>query len=690
MFRRYNARLVAVVVAAAVMPRPARAQDARQAFRAEDIFALRFAMDPQISPDGKRVAYVRRDADVSNDRLYDTIWLVNADGTQNRAITSGRVHDAAPRWSPDGSRLAFISDRDSTGQIYVLRLSSGEITRVTDEKNGPGVPAWSPDGRQIAFTMTVPESPTPMVNLPMPPAGASWSAPARVIDDIPFRRDAEGEIQPGFTHLYVVNADGGAVRQLSSTASHLGSARSLTGTPSWTPDGKRILIAANRNKDLVAHPFDSEVYTYDVRSGESTALTDRRGPDESPTPSPDGQWIAWVGFDDAVHDYQTTHLYVMRPDGREWRQLLVRLDRDVENPRWSGDSKRIYFQYDDHGVSRVAFVAVADDRVTRVADSVGSRNSAYGDGSYSVSNDGTVAFTQSSPTVAGEVAVARPSAVVARITTLNDSLFARRRLASFEEIWYQSSRDSTRVEGWIIRPPDFDPRRKYPLLLDIHGGPQANFGPRFSLEKEVWAGAGYIVFIPNVRGSTSYGEEFTALIQRAFPGDELYDLESGVDAVIARGYVDTTRLYIEGGSGGGTLTAWVIGHTNRYRAAVVMYPVINWTSFVLSTDDAYWPAYSFGGTPWTLTADYARRSVLSIVGQVRTPTMIMTGEEDWRTPMWESEQYFTALRLNGVEAVLVKVPDEPHGIRRRPSHHMQKIAYTQAWLDSHGGAKASP
>jgi acylaminoacyl-peptidase len=272
------------------------------------------------------------------------------------------------------------------------------------------------------------------------------------------------------------------------------------------------------------------------------------------------------------------------------------------------------------------------------------------------------------------------------LTAVNEDLFSQRRLGSVEEVWYDSSHDGRPVQAWILKPPDFDPSRRYPLILEIHGGPFAAYGPGLDVEKQLMAAHDYVVLYTNPRGSTSYGEEFGNLIHHAYPGDDFHDLVSGVDAVLARGYVDPERLYVTGGSGGGVLTCWVIGRTTRFRAAVTVYPVVNWYSWVLTADiAAYGVKYWFPGFPWDHPEHYESRSLLSVVGNVTTPTMVLTGEEDYRTPMSDSEQYFTALQLRGVESALVRVPGEPHGIRRRPSHWMAKVGHIVGWFERFGG-----
>jgi acylaminoacyl-peptidase len=317
---------------------------------------------------------------------------------------------------------------------------------------------------------------------------------------------------------------------------------------------------------------------------------------------------------------------------------------------------------------------------------VGSGTSAYsGGGSFTLAKNGAFAITHKTNYIPGDIAVgtlANPQVKV--ITAVNDDLFEGRKLGQVEETWYNSSKDNRRIQGWIIKPPDFDPSKKYPLILEIHGGPFANYGDRFDLEKQLMAASGYVVLHTNPRGSTSYGGEFGNLIHHAYPGDDFFDLNSGVDAMVAKGYIDPDQLFVTGGSGGGVLTCWMIGRTTRFRAAVTVYPVINWYSFVLTSDIGNWTYnHWFPGFPWDYVEHYEKRSLLSVVKNVKSPMMVLTGEDDWRTPMSDSEQYYQALKLLGVESVLVRVPNEPHGIQVRPSHHMSKVLHIIGWFDKH-------
>ena len=431
--------------------------------------------------------------------------------------------------------------------------------------------------------------------------------------------------------------------------------------------------------------MDSEIYEISLADASVRMLTDRRGPDNSPSVSPDGSRIAYLGYDDRYQGYQVTRLHVMNRDGSGSRIVSSSLDRTVYQVRWSPDGDGIFGLFDDEGNTKLALFGL-DGSYEVVAENGGSGSMAYGGFgvSYTVAGDGTFAYTTTRPDLPGDIAVGRPGRTPTLVTSVNADLFAGKTLASVEEIWWNSSKDGLPIQGWIMKPPEFETDTKYPLILEIHGGPFANYGDRFDVEKQLWASMGFVVLYTNPRGSTSYGEEFGNLIHHAYPGDDFHDLDSGVDAVIAEGYIDEENLFVTGGSGGGVLTAWMIGNTDRFKAAVSFYPVINWYSFALTADMApvavkYW----FPGMPWDNVEHYEERSLLSVVSNVKTPTLIMTGEEDWRTPMSESEQYYKALKLLGVEAVLVRVPGEAHGIWGRPSHGISKITTVKGWFDKY-------
>ncbi len=400
--------------------------------------------------------------------------------------------------------------------------------------------------------------------------------------------------------------------------------------------------------------------------------------------SPDGRQIAWAGFEDRGRGYENAQLWLMNRDGSGLRSLTASLDRSVSHPRWAADSKSIYIAYGDHGVTKIGRVSLSG-QVSPVATGLGGSepDRPYNGGGYSLAaGSQTVAFTLGAAEHPSDVGLAR-GGTIRQLTNLNAGLFADKTLAAVQPLAVVSSFDKRPVDAWIMTPPNFDPAHKYPLILEIHGGPFAAYGPSFASELQLYAAAGYVVVYANPRGSTSYGESFANLIDKNYPSQDFDDLMSVVDAAIAKGFVDQNNLFVTGGSGGGLLTAWIVGKTDRFRAAAAQKPVIDWTSEVLTVDlYAFMARYWFGKMPWEDPEFYWRRSPLSLVGNVKTPTLVMVGEEDHRTPPSEAEQFFQALKLRSVPTVLVRVPGASHeGLADRPSQEGAEAAAILAWFE---------
>jgi dipeptidyl aminopeptidase/acylaminoacyl peptidase len=662
-----------IVVPALAAATGAAAQDR---FSALDVFELEYASDPQISPDARRIVYVRRSNDIMTDSTRGNLWIAASDGSSHRPLLSSRESYSSPRWSADGTRMAYVSDAEGSRQLYVRWMDTGQTALVTNLQESPQDVAWSPDGRWIAFSMHVPSDTEPLATLPEKPEGAEWAEPVKVIEQTYYRSDGEGYLDPGFSHIFVVPATGGTPRQLTQGEYNHG------GKLSWMPDGSAIVFSANRSEDWRLDPRESDVFAVALESGELTQLTDRDGPDFAPAVSPDGEHIAYTGFDERKRGYENAILYVMDRDGSNVRALTADLDRSVGNPAWHGNGNGIFVGYDDHGVGRLAFVSL-DGEVSAFDHGVSgeSLGRPYTSGSFSVAPNGTYAFTSGSATRPADVAVARNGRDPRRLTALNEDLLGRRDLARIEAVTWESSHDGRTVEGWIAYPPGYEQGRRYPFILEIHGGPYAAYGPNFSAEVQRYAAEGFVVLYANPRGSTSYGADFAQEIQYAYPGRDYDDLMSGVDYVIERGIADPERLYVTGGSGGGVLTAWIVGKTDRFRAAVVAKPVINWLSFVLTAD--MYPFFRmawFSEDPWVDPEQYWDVSPLSLVGNVKTPTALMTGEEDYRTPISESEQFYQALKLRQVDTALIRVPGSSHYIAGRPSSLIAKTGNIMAWF----------
>jgi dipeptidyl aminopeptidase/acylaminoacyl peptidase len=451
-------------------------------------------------------------------------------------------------------------------------------------------------------------------------------------------------------------------------------------------DGNSLVFSGNRNDDWELDYRNSEIYSVSVRTGEVVALTDRQGPHSEPVISPDGRKIAYTGYDDKVQTYQVTKLHVINIDGSGKRELLGELDRSVSGVTWNDDSDGIYYQYDDFGDTKIAFTTL-DSRARDVATKLGGTTIGrpYGGGSFSVSDNGTIAYTHVTPYRPAELAIVGNRRGDPRVvTSFNAGLLDWRQLGTVEELWYKSSVDGRDIQGWIVKPPGHDASKPYPLLVENHGGPISNYGPRFSPEVQLYAAAGYVVFYPNPRGSTSYGEEFGNLLYNNYPGDDYQDVMDGVDELIKSGVTAEDRLYVTGGSAGGIMTAWIIGKNNRFRAAAVIKPIMNWISKTLTADNYFMYAdYRYPGQPWEEIENYMKFSPVRLVGNIETPTMVMVGTADLRTPISESKQLYSALKIRGIDTVLVEVPDAPHNIASRPSQLITKIDHILAWFEKY-------
>ncbi|MEL6674156.1 MAG: S9 family peptidase [Bacteroidota bacterium] len=653
------------------------AQPANNVFQSLDIFEIEFASDPQISPDGKQIVYVRNFKDIMTDRNLSNLWIINTDGSGHRPLTQGPNRDRAPRWSPDGSQLLYSSNQSGKNQFHLMWMESGQSMVLTHLQQGAGGASWSHDGKWIAFSMAVMGKASSLTSMPPKPAGAKWNKPPIYIDEMRYRADGAGYLPAAHSHIFLLPATGGTPRQLTFGDKDYG------GQIQWSKDNQSLIFSANLHDEAETEPRNSEVYELSIQDGSLKTLTSRKGPDNNPRLSPDGSMIAYTGFDDRYQGFQVSGLYVMNRDGSEPRLVSEKLDRSVNQYAWAADGKSLFVSYHNHGNTKLAQMTLKG-KVKDLTKDIGgtSLGRPYSSGSFSVASNGTYAFTHSRPDHPADIAVGMAGEESRVLTGLNQDLFGHKNLGKVEEIWYKSSYDNLDVQGWICYPPDFDPAKKYPLMLEIHGGPFTNYGDRFSAEVQLFAAAGYVVLYTNPRGSTSYGEKFGNLIHHNYPSQDYDDLISGVDAVIAKGFIDEERLFVTGGSGGGVLTSWIVGKTDRFRAAVVAKPVINWYSFVLYADNpAFFYRYWFPDKPWNAEAHYMKRSPISLVGNVKTPTMLLTGESDYRTPISESEQYYAALKINGVESAMVRIPGAGHGIANRPSNLIAKVTYILAWFE---------
>ena len=641
-----------------------------------DVFEIEYASDPQISPDGENVLYQRNFKDIMTDRNLSNIWMVNFDGSFNMPITTGNKNDFSPRWSNSGDKFTYKSNVDGRTQLYLYDIASKSTQKLTNMQSSIDNVIWSDDDKYLLFTSFVEKTDNKLISMPKKPKGAKWNQPPIEIDDMVYRYDGGGFRRPGSTQIFVLSSEGGTPRQVTELDKNINS-------PVWMNNDK-ILFSANLSENSDFEPSNSDIYLLDIPTGDIIKLTERFGPDYAPKVSPDKKHIAYLGYDDKFLGYQQNSLYVMDADGGNIKMVSDGFDRNISNINWKQDGKGLYFQYDTEGMTKIAYMSLTG-KVKDVVDELGglSLGRPYSGGSYTISDNGRYAFTYGNVYNPADLAVGFNGSKN-RLTKLNDDLFQYKSLGKVEEVWYSSSYDGKKIQGWLVYPPDFDPNKKYPLILEIHGGPFTNYGFRFSAEVQLFASAGNFVLYTNPRGSTSYGKDFANLIHHNYPSQDYDDLMSGVDHVIERGYIDENNLFVTGGSGGGVLTSWTIGKTDRFKAAVVAKPVINWYSFVLYADNiSYFYKYWFPGMPWDNVEEYMRRSPISYVKNVTTPTMLLTGEDDYRTPMAESEQYYAGLKLNKVESMLVRIPGADHGIASRPSNLIAKVNSILAWFNKY-------
>ncbi len=642
------------------------------------------ALNPRISPDGSQIIYTRRYVDKLEDKWETALWLMNADGTHDRFLAKG----GNAEWSPDGTRIAYLAEGEPKGpQIFVRWLDAGgassQITRLTD---APGDIRWSPDGKSISFTMNVPTKDPWKISMPEPPKGAKWTDPPRIVGQMHFRADRRGYLDPGYTHLFVVSADGGTPRQL--THGHWNVGTRFDGLPGnvlydWTPDGKTIIVPGLTDTARADRNYrNSALYAVTVADGAIRQLTTDSGTWTSPVVSPSGKLIAFAGHPFMPQTYKTSELWVMDVGGGGMRKISGALDRDVDDVTWAPDNSGVYFAADDHGTANVHFASVggAERAVT-----TGAHMLSLGGLSKNGIGVGVRSAFQAPPDVV-KIDLRRGGQVT-RLTHLDDDLLARMKLASEEEFTIPST-GGAKVQGWIVKPPSFDKSKKYPLILEIHGGPAGMYGTGFSYSFQNFAANGFVVLYINPRGSTGYGTAFGNAINKAYPSVDYDDLMAAVDTVVARGYVDTRSMFVGGCSGGGVLSSWVIGHTTRFAAAAVRCPVIDWISMAGQTDVPLF-TYSWFEKPfWEDPKPWLEKSSLMYVGNVKTPTMIMTGVLDMRTPMPQSEEYYEALKMRGVPAVLLRFEGEYHGTGSKPSNFMRTQLYMRSWYKKWGGTGA--
>ncbi len=635
-----------------------------------------WASNPRLSPDGQQVLYSRGWINLKDDRRETDLWIVNIDGSMNRFFLNG----SNGSWSPDGTKVAFTRKGEPEGtQIFIKYLGvEGEPTQITKLEKSPSSMKWSPDGKYIAFRMHVDAEPAlKLTNVPKPPKGATWTKAPRVIDQVDYRQDRVGFLEHGYTQVFIVPAEGGTARQVTTGD------WDVSGGLEWTKDSKKILFSSYRKPEAEYARGQSNLYSVDIMTGQITELTTRDGYEGGAAVSPDGEKVAFVGSIYTKNFYQDRKMFVMNLDGSGVKMISESLDQTPGSPMWAPDGSGVYFDVREYGQSNLYYASL-NGQVKKVTDG----NHILG--TDDISDNGQAVGVRTAPHHPSDIVAFKLNAPsdIQQITDVNSDIFDFVELGEVEEVWYES-KDGTKVQGWIVKPPQFDPSKKYPLVLRIHGGPHSMYNVGFNYNFQLHAAQDQVVLYTNPRGSTGYGYDFANAIQNAYPGNDYDDLMAGVDEVISRGYIDEEKMYVYGGSGGGVLTSWIVGQTDRFAAASVNYPVTNWFSFVGTTDGAGW-YYNFEKFPWEDPTEHIQRSPLMYVGNVKTPTMLMCGENDLRTPISQTEEYYQALKMNKVPTVMIRFNEEFHGTSSKPSNFLRTFGYLNAWFEKHNTKKVKP
>ena len=701
-------RLAAVlVVTAFAWNAPAAAQ--RRAITEHDLMKFVWVADPQISPDGSQIAFVRVDVNEKADTYDTSVWIVNTSGTEAPRRLTGTTRDSTPRWSPDGRHLAFVRAAEKDGrvqppQIYTLAMAGGEARAVTDIPRGAGNPVWSPDGRTLAFSSSAKPA-----DLTAKPEGAETKdgkpAPrqsdVRVITEAVYRANGVAGFgfvdrdRPGQIWTVTLEAPGAALPKPTPVTT----GEFAAGNAAWSSDGSQIYFVSDRRKQPYYLSGDSDLYAVSKDGGEPKVIASIDGGIGAFAIAPDGKRIAFLGTlnGNPERSYSQTDLWVVDAPGGSPRNLTAGYDFDAGGslggdqraPRggspaplvWAADGKSIIMRAGVQGDADMVRVDVASAKVT---DSPSKKK--HDVMSYTATSGGArFALVISTQTQVGDLFVADGLGPAKKLTTFNDALFGELTLTEPEEFWYTSF-DGKKIQAWIQKPPSFDASKKYPLIVQIHGGPHSAYGNTFTHEFQWMAAKGYVVLYTNPRGSSNYGQDFGNIIQFAYPGDDYKDIMAGVDDVVKRGYVDEGRMGVTGGSGGGLLTNWTVTQTDRFKAAVSQRDISDWSNFWYTADFTLFRPTWFRKPPFQDPEDFARRSPITHVEKIRTPLMFILGDEDWRTPPSAGgEDLFRALKFLKRDTVMVRFPNENHELSRsgKPWHRIERLQHIVGWFDKY-------
>jgi dipeptidyl aminopeptidase/acylaminoacyl peptidase len=654
---------------------------------AEDLYRFQLITDCRISPDGKHVVFAVQRVDKKTEKKYSNLWVVPTDGGRPRQFTYGDQVDGQPRWSPDGCEIAFLSNRgdEEQSQMYVIPFYGGEARPLTDLKGTFAGFEWSPDGRQIVCQFRRKDQEA--IEREEDERKEELGIVSHHITRVFYKLDGTGYLPQERWHIWTIDARNGRAKQLTDSGVY----DELE--PRWSPDGGQIVFCSNRSEDPDFDPDATDLYIIPAAGGEMRKIETPFGPKELPSFSPDGRWIAYVGHEGRGDWWKNDDLWAVPADGQgQARNLTGRYDIHVScgtindmgspammPPTWSKDGQRLYFQMVHHGNTLLKSISLDGDDMQTVIGGEGVV------GAFTFDQEGAkLGCFYGEMKNPGQVWVRDVATGRSRkLTRVNENLLGGIELGEIEEVWFKGAADND-LQGWILKPPGFDPSKKYPSILEIHGGPLVQYGNFFMHEFYYLAAQGYVVWFSNPRGGRGYGEAHAKAIWGAHGTADHADLMAWADYVAGQPYIDRDRMGVTGGSYGGYMTNWIIGHTDRFRAAVTQRSISNRISGWGSKDFNWTYQEMFDNQPpWEALDRYWDVSPIKYIGNAKTPTLVIHSQQDHRCPIEQGEQVFVALKQLGVEAEFVVFPDEPHGLSRvgRTDRRIERLNHIRRWFD---------
>lgn len=666
----------------------------KRTINAEDLYSFEIIIGCEMAPDGKHIAFAVQRVDKNSEKKYSNIWIVPSRGGRPKQFTYGDWNDYTPKWSPDGSQIAFLSNRkdEQQAQLYLIPFDGGEARPLTDLNGVFGSFEWSPDGTNLVCEFTKKDQEE--LEREADEQKKKLGIVARHITRVFYKMDGIGFLPQERKHLWTIDAKTGKAAQLTDSEVF------DEWEPHWSPDGAEILFFSNRTKDPDLDPEVIDLYLIPAQGGELRKIDVPVGEKFGASFSPDGKWIAYIGYEGRGQAWRQKGVWIVPADGSApARNLTITYDFNVAGwtindlnaipptpPTWIQDGSQLLFHVAQHGNTLLKAMTVNDDEpvVTDMVDDDGVV------GKYGFDTEQNyLAFFHADLQSFGQIWVKNmKTGSLRKVTHVNEPLLRNIDLGDVEEVWFKSP-DGNDVQGWILTPPGFDASQKYPSILEIHGGPTVQYGNLFMHEFYYLAAQGYVVLFCNPRGSDGYGEAHAKAIDNDWGGADYADLMAWTDYVSQQPYIDPERMGVTGGSYGGYMTNWIIGHTNRFKAAVTQRSVSNTISFWGSSDFNWYFQMEFGKKPpWEddgSMQNYWRQSPMKYIKNAKTPTLVMHSENDLRCDMEQGEQVYIALKVLGVDTEFVRFPDEPHGLSRggRTDRRIVRLNHIVRWFDKY-------